>query len=206
MRSPCTRVGPGSITAERWRDPSGVTIAELIGIPISFFLGGHLTMTRTIGSALAVLVNNPAQMSRIATDERLLPLAIEEVLRLEAPTQAVFRVATGMSDSAGSPSQPGGRLFVHLGSANRDKCQFPDAALFCPERTGLARHLAFGRGVHFCSGAVLARTALQIGIGLLLERVPGLRLDPDGIAEYDPQFQSRGYTRLDVVWDPPHRG
>lgn len=182
-----------------------VAMAERIGIPISFFLGGHLTISRTIGSALRVLASDPAQLNRIAADERLLALAIEEVLRLEAPTQAVFRVATREVRFGEVTIPAGERLFVHLGSANRDERLFPDAAVFCPERTGLTRHLAFGRGAHFCSGTALARTTLAIGLGILLERLPGLRLDPEGTAEYDPQFQSRGYSRLDIVWDRPQR-
>jgi cytochrome P450 len=195
--------GLSALLRERERDPDNVTMAELVGIPISFFLGGHLTVTRALGSTLVAFAKNQAHTQLVKENWDLLPAAIEEVLRLESPTQAVFRVAT-RDVRVGEVTIPkGGRLFVHLGSANRDERTFRDPELLDRRKTGRSRHLAFGRGIHFCSGAALARSELQIGMRRLLERLDNFRLDPNGVTQYDPQFQSRGYARLDVVWDAP---
>ena len=89
---------------------------------------------------------------------------------------------------------------VHYGSANRDERVFACPADYDPRRDGLNRHLAFGKGVHFCIGAPLARLELEIALRLLLERLPGLRL-VGGPRAWEPIFFARGLERLDVSWD-----
>jgi cytochrome P450 len=88
---------------------------------------------------------------------------------------------------------------VHFGSSNRDECVFADADRVDPERDGLGKHLAFGKGIHFCIGAPLARLELKTVLPLLLARLPGLR--PAGDFEREPVFFARGFRRLVVEWD-----
>ena len=88
---------------------------------------------------------------------------------------------------------------VHFGSSNRDECVFSDADRVDPERDGLAKHLAFGKGIHFCIGAPLARLELKIVLPLLLQRLPGLRATGD--FEREPVFFARGFQRLVVEWE-----
>jgi cytochrome P450 len=90
---------------------------------------------------------------------------------------------------------------AHFASANRDECVFADAGRFRPEREELSRHLAFGKGIHFCIGAPLARLELGMALPALLERLPGLR---PGAAPpvREPIFFARGFASLTVAWGP----
>jgi cytochrome P450 len=181
----------------RKRSPE-VTSAELIGVPLAFFLGGHQTVTRALGSILFALTTGAT--SRPESDDALVP-TIEEALRLESPTQAVFRMATREVVVSGYAIPKGARVLVHLGSANRDERRFHDAASFEPRRPDLSKHIAFGRGIHLCPGASLARLELKIGLGRLLRRLPDLRRERDGRADFDPLFLTRGYERLELAWN-----
>jgi len=182
-----------------------VTHAELLGVPLALFLGGHLTITRALGNALVAFTNPPARARALVADDDLLAGAVEEALRLESATQAVFRVATTDVVVAGTTVPRGSRVLVHLGSANRDERQFSDPASFVPGRPEFSKHIAFGRGIHFCPGASLARLELKIGLRRLLLRLPNLRRPGSGRADLDPLFLTRGYERLDLAWDAPRR-
>lgn len=126
--------------------------------------------------------------------------AVEEILRLESPAQGLFRTATREVELAGVAIPAGARLMVHYGSANRDAAVFTDPEAFAPGRGDGGHHVAFGRGIHFCLGAPLARLELRVALPLLLERLPGLRLGSEGERERDPIFFARGFTRLTVEW------
>jgi cytochrome P450 len=88
---------------------------------------------------------------------------------------------------------------VHFGSSNRDECVFAGADRVDPARAGLGKHLAFGKGIHFCIGAPLARLELKIVLPLLLDRLRGLR--PAGEFVREPVFFARGFQRLVVEWE-----
>jgi cytochrome P450 len=90
---------------------------------------------------------------------------------------------------------------VHFGSANRDEAVFADAEHYDPRRPDVGKHVAFGKGIHFCIGAPLARLELSIALPLLLERLPNLRRADDGPLVYDPIFFARGLSSLRVAWD-----
>jgi hypothetical protein len=91
-------------------------------------------------------------------------------------------------------------IFALIGAANRDPDAFADPDAFEPGRAG-PPHLGFGRGVHFCVGAQLARMEVRVVIRTLLARLPGLRPAPDFDPPYLPNLMHRGPRRLDVVWD-----
>jgi cytochrome P450 len=90
---------------------------------------------------------------------------------------------------------------VHFGSANRDERAFACPASLDPERTELSRHLAFGKGIHFCIGAPLARLELRIALPLLVERLPNLRLADGAVPQREPIFFARGLSELRLAWD-----
>jgi cytochrome P450 len=175
-----------------------LSIDAVAGLPLDLMVAGHVTVTRAIGSALALVFHHP-ELREHLLDPELAPAAIEEVLRLESPAQGLFRVTTRATEVGGVELPAGARVMAHFGSANRDACAFADADRVEPDREGLSRHLAFGKGIHFCIGAPLARLELRIVLPLLLERLPGLR--PAGDAEREPVFFARGFRRLVVEWD-----
>lgn len=176
-----------------------LSIPEVAGVPLDLMVAGHVTVTRAIGSALATLFERPELRDELLDPERA-PRVAEEILRLESPAQGLFRRTTREVDLGGATLPKGARLMVHFGSANRDEAVFADPDAVCPGRAELGKHLAFGKGIHFCIGAPLARLELRTALPMLLERLPGLR-PADEDVERESVFFARGYRRLVVEWD-----
>ena len=124
----------------------------------------------------------------------MLPPAVEELLRYDSPVQGVVRFAAAGVELGGQRLEAGATLLVLVGAANRDPAQFAE-----PDELDLARepnrHLSFGRGIHFCLGAPLARLEGEIAVGRLLERFPELRLAGNG-AQRAGTLVLRGLSRL----------
>jgi cytochrome P450 len=191
----------GALLERRADSDPPLTIPEVAGLPLDLMVAGHVTVTRAIGSALALLFRHP-ELRRHLLDAEVAAEAIEEILRLESPAQGLFRRTTREADLGGVTLAEGARVMVHFGSANRDECVFGAADSLDPGREELSEHLAFGKGIHFCIGAPLARLELRTALPLLLERLPGLRpaAEPH---ERETVFFARGFQRLVVEWDPP---
>jgi cytochrome P450 len=189
-----------ALLAARSALPDPLTIPEVAGVPLDLLVAGHVTVTRAIGSALVLLLDDGERRDLTAEPE-IVPPVVEEVLRLESPAQGLFRTTTRAVELGGVTLPKGARLMVHFGSANRDPSQFAEPQRFDPSRTELGRHLAFGKGIHFCIGAPLARLELRIVLPLLFARLPGLRLAPGRPGEREPIFFARGFSRLQVEWD-----
>jgi cytochrome P450 len=181
-------------------DEEPIGLVELAGVPLDLVVAGHVTVTRAIGSALVLLLEPPDELERLRAEPDRWPGAIEEILRLESPAQGLFRETTRDVELGGVLLPAGARLMVHFGAANRDEGVFPEPGRFDPTRDRNL-HLAFGKGIHVCIGAPLARLELQIALPLLFERLPGLRrADAEPLA-FDPVFFARGLAGLRVAWD-----
>lgn len=178
-------------------DPPVDTV-EAMRIPMNVIIAGHVTVTRAIGNSVALLIDRPQEQSRLQSEPEGL---VEELLRLESPAQGLFRTALADATVGGVRIPAGSRLMVHFAAANRDPEQFACPAEIQPERDGLMRHLAFGKGIHVCVGAPLARLELRIVLPLLFERLPNLRYAEPRVAVRDDVFFARGYRQLRVAWD-----
>jgi cytochrome P450 len=198
-RVPADDLTTALLAASRDLDPP-LSRDAVMGVPLDLLVAGHVTVTRAIGSALVLLLGEPGRVDELRAEPSLVPAAVEEILRLESPAQGLFRTTTRAVSLGGVSLPAGARLMVHYGSANRDERVFECPAGYDPRRPGLSRHVAFGKGVHFCIGAPLARLELAIALPLLLERLPGLRL-VEGPLAWEPIFFARGLERLDVRWD-----
>jgi cytochrome P450 PksS len=157
---------------------------ELISMIFLLITAGHETTVNLIGNGMLALLEHSEQMRLLRADPTLLPSAIEELLRYTAPvTLSSPRWASEDIPMRGKVIRKGEMVRCALLAANTDPQQFPD-----PELLDILRqenqHLAFGKGVHFCLGAPLARLEGQIAIGTLLRRLPHLRLahDPEQLA------------------------
>jgi cytochrome P450 len=142
-------------------------------------LGGMQEPGHGAGSALAALLADPAQTAEVAADPAgLVPLVIEEGLRLIAPIGTQLRSTTEDVEIGGTTIPAGEPVALVIASANRDDDRFAD-----PDRFDLHRerhqHGAFGFGRHFCSGHAFARRQEQIALRVLFERLPDVRLDPE---------------------------
>jgi cytochrome P450 len=161
---------------------------------------GVETTYRSTGNLLFGLLSSPEQLDAVRADRSLIPQAIEEAVRWEAPLLVITRVATRDSELAGVPIPAGSAVMPMLGAANRDESRYPD-----PDRFDIFRapqpHISFGHGVHVCLGMHLARLEMRVALELLLDRLPGLRLDPEGD---DPHIRGqvfRSPTALPVLFE-----
>lgn len=187
---------------------SDLNMAELVRILMGLIQAGHKTSSHLIGNALKHLLERPQLWQAICDDPSLIPDALEEVLRYDAPVPAMSRTTTQDVELAGVQLPKGTRIFLMYGSANRDETKYGDGDRFDIERFKQAstNHLAFGHGVHHCIGSNLARREARIALEILSERLPNLRLRPNQELTHVPTMIFRGYTHLEVEWDIPQKG
>jgi cytochrome P450 len=178
-----------------------LTLVEAMRVPMNLVIAGHVTVTRAIGNSVVMLLDHPDQLARLRDDPEVVNNAVEELLRMESPAQGLFRTTTREVEVGGVTLPPGTRVMVHYGSANRDDSRFEHAAALDVARDDVVGHVAFGKGIHVCVGAALARVELRIAPPALLRALPGLRLDPERPPERDRIFFARGFTHVWVRWD-----
>ncbi|WP_305787047.1 cytochrome P450 [Symbioplanes lichenis] len=151
---------------------------ELVSLLLTLIFGGHETTANLIGSALLRSLRDDTGVDEI----------IEETLRLDPPVQGSFRKVVRDTELSGVRVPAGAQVFAVIGSANHDAPAEPS--------------LSFGRGIHYCVGAQLAKLEAHTALTTLARRLPGLRLAEDFEAPYVPNLMHRGLVRLDVVRTP----
>lgn len=184
------------------RDQGELSQEELDSMIFQLLVAGQEPVTNQLTTALIALFRHPGQLARLRGNPDLLPRAVEELLRYDSAFElTTWRFFDQDSDLHGTRIPAGDSVIVSLCAANRDPRRFPDPNTLDIER-GPNPHLAFGHGIHFCPGAALARTELQIALGTLLARLPGLHLsirheDIDWI----PAVLGRGTNHLLVGYE-----
>ena len=146
---------------------------------ITEMFGGIDTTEGMILNAVRHLLTHPNALAAVRGDPGLLANAVEESVRLEPAAAVVDRYATRDVELGGASIRRGDLVIVSIAGANRDPAVFADPDRFDIGRDNARLSLAFAQGPHFCLGAQLARTETTTAVRLLLERLPGLRLDPD---------------------------
>lgn len=169
---------------------------EVVGTVIMLLTAGHETTVNLIGNGVYALLRHPEEWERLQRTPDLLPTAVEELLRFDAPVQMSARSCRSDTELSGVPIKRGDAIYTVFGSANRDGSVFTD-----PDRLDLGRdpnpHLSFGHGAHYCVGAALARLEGQIALDVLRQRHPGLRLEQE--PRYVPNMAFRGLESLIVT-------
>lgn len=158
---------------------------------------GNETTTRLIGWAGKVLVENPDQRAELAADPGLIPDAIEELLRYEAPSPVQARWVTRDVEYHGRTVKEGEVILLINGAANRDETKFADPDRFDIHRR-IAHHLTFGYGIHFCLGSHLARLEGRVALDEVLKRFPTWEVDWDNAVQAHTSTV-RGWERLPVI-------
>ena len=171
---------------------------EAASMAVILVIAGNETTTNALGTAIHRMLAEPRLMERLEADRGLIPNLVEETVRVDPPITALPRRALADATLDGAAIDQGEMLLVHLGAANRDPAVFEEPDRFDIDRDASRAHIGFGYGPHTCVGAPLARAEMAIGLDVLLERMPGLRL-----AEYlePPQvgfFLIRGPASLIV--------
>jgi cytochrome P450 len=182
-------------------EEAGDTLSEdeLLGMVFLLLIAGHETTVNLIGNGVLALLQHPDQLQKLRDDPSLIKPAIEELLRYDGPVEtSTERFAREDIAIGGTVIPKGEMVMVVLASADHDPERFtaPDALDITRAHN---RHLAFGKGIHFCLGAPLARMEGQIAIGTLLRRMPELRLaDPPESLTWRPGMVLRGLKGLPV--------
>jgi cytochrome P450 len=149
---------------------------ELLGMVFLLLIAGHETTVNLIGNGVLALLQNPDQLQKLQHDPSLIKGAVEELLRYDGPVEtSTERFAREDVAIGGTVIPKGEMVMVVIAAADRDPERFADPDALDITRTD-NRHLAFGKGIHHCLGAPLARMEGQIAIGTLLRCMPKLRL------------------------------
>ncbi|WP_157849912.1 cytochrome P450, partial [Streptomyces novaecaesareae] len=156
------RVAQGGLIASLAADAQehGLDTVELMRIVMNLIIAGHVTVTRAIGNGVVTLLEHPGQLAALRAGEASVEAMVEETLRYESPVQGLFRTVTEGTELGGRKLVPGERVMVHFGSANRDEHVITDADAFTLQNRPGRHQMAFGRGIHACLGASLARLQL----------------------------------------------
>jgi cytochrome P450 len=137
------------------------------------FPAGSDTTYKNLGSLLALVLERPEVAALARADAEAIPAIVDEGLRFEPPVALLPRACGKDVHWAGVHLAAGSPLLYGIAAANRDPRVFPDPHRFDPARPG-SRHLTFGHGLHFCLGSHLARRELEVALGAVLQRLPGL--------------------------------
>ncbi|MBB4679399.1 cytochrome P450 [Crossiella cryophila] len=199
--------------AERRRRPRADLLTELVQAEVDgerlsdrqvstfgclLLLAGHITTTMMLGNTVLLLDANPEQGARVRADRSLIPPAIEEAVRMLSPFASAYRITTA-DVQVGAETIPAGQMVrLWTAAANRDPEVFADPHGFDAGRDPNP-HLAWGRGMHFCLGAPLARLEGRVVLDILFDRFPQLRTDPDRPAEFMPNPETLGVRTLPLL-------
>jgi cytochrome P450 len=185
---------------ERVVSGGGLAPVEVSSNAAVLLFGGIETTEGMICNALLNLLSHEDQLALVREDRSLLANAIEESLRLEPAAASIDRYATREVELGGATIAEGDLVTVSIAAANRDPSTFPDPDRFDVRRENAGRHLAFAGGPHVCIGMHLARLEARTAVGRLLDRLPGLRLDPERPAA--PRgLVFRKPPELHALWD-----
>jgi cytochrome P450 len=175
---------------------------EILATVFLMFLAGHVTTVNLIGNGVVALLTHPDQLAKLrANPEQLARGVVEETLRYWGPVDFIGRRTAREDVEVGGTMIPRGeQATVSLASANRDAERFANADTFDISRADANRHVAFGKGIHVCLGAPLARVEGQVAFATLFRRYPELRLAvPDEEVGWGGSFL-RGFARLPVLF------
>jgi len=194
-REPANDLLSALLVADTDRDR--LTEEELLSMCMTMLIGGHETTTNAIANGILALLRHPRQRRLLIEAPARIGIAVEELLRFDAPLQRTFRIATQEIEIGDAVVRRGQVVSMMLGAANRDPaiCADPDALDVTRPPN---RHLSFGQGIHYCVGAPLARLETVLAITTLLRDFPLMALASEAL-EYQPTFGLRALRALPVV-------
>ncbi len=202
--------GLSELARATFPDGSTPTVADVVNTATFLFGAGQDTSARLITAALRLLGERPDLQQQLRQQRHRIPDFLEEVLRIEPPVKCNFRVARVALRLGDVDVAPGTTVMLLIGALNRDPRRFEQPGEFCLERRNAREHLSFGRGIHACAGAPLARAEARISLERMFDRSSGLRIaaarhGPEGARryEYEPTYLLRGLRELHLEVTPP---
>ncbi len=178
-----------------------MTDFEMLSMFPGLILAGHETTTNLLSTGLSHLLHT-GQYEAAQQNDETRARAIEELLRYESAITGMRRKVLTPTQLGGTDLKPGDEVFLAYASGSRDETHFDNSGELDINRPIKDGHLGFGRGIHACLGAPLARLLLGIEFAVIAERLPGLQLAvPYEDIEYLPVGEGRGVVGLPVAWD-----
>ena len=183
-------------------DGRQLSLQEMAALCEQIMAGGNDSSANAISNSMIRLIEQPELQTELRERPELIPKFVEEVLRLDAPVQGLFREPKHDMEIAGVKIPKGSVVVLKWGAANRDPAQFPNPDKVDLNRQNSSRHLTFGQGAHVCVGNMLARGELRISIAKWLKRMKNLRLarGPSSVVR-DPHFFAYGPRELHIAFD-----
>ncbi len=173
-----------------------LTEDEIISTCSLLLIAGHETTVNLIANAILAMLRHPEQWAALGADTGRAPAVVEEALRYDPPVQLLARNAADDMVIGDTKVVKGDTMMLLLAAAQRDPAEFERPEAFDPDR-GSFRHLAFGRGPHFCLGSPLARLEAGVALSAVTARFPDATLAGD--PQYKPNLTLRGMSTLPVA-------
>ncbi len=178
-------------------------VAEMIGLAEHLIVGGHETATSALGAGIAILAQNAEIAATLRAEPDLIETFVEEVLRLESPSQGFFRLAVQDAELRGVAIPKGSMVHLRFAAANRDPEQFANPAQLDVHRANAKTHLAFSQGVHHCIGSPYAKLELNTAFRALIQAFDEIRLTPGHeTLRHLPGLSLRTLAELHISYRP----
>ncbi len=193
---------------QRYEDGSLPEVAEVVGLATFLFGAGQDTTVQLFAAMLRRLSDEPGLADRLRAEPAKIADFVDETLRLEGTSKSTFRYVRRPVSIGGHDFEPGEHVMIHTLAMNRDPDRFEDPARFDIDRKNGRTHVAFGRGLHACAGAPLARAEGRIAVERMLARLKNIRIDearhgPRGARNftYLPNYSLYGVTEQWMKFD-----
>ena len=196
----------------KYPDGSTPAVIDVVRLATFLFAAGQETTTKLLSAALRLVAERPELQQLTRDDVSRIPILIEETLRIESPVKSDFRLVRTSTTIGDVELKAGQTVMILPGAANRDPRKFVDPNEFQLSRANAREQIAFGRGIHSCPGAPLARAEGRITVECFLRRAADIRISEaeHGPADarhysYEPTYQLRGLTQLHLEFTPIER-
>ncbi len=179
-----------------------LNMEELQSVLQQLMVAGNETTTSAITGGMVSLIRNPAQMKALQDDPGKIANAVEEILRMESPSAGMWRVVKKDSEFHGVKIPKDSLVMLRYHAANRDRQLFDEPNDIDIDRDNADDHIAFGQGIHFCPGAMLARKEMNVAFEALLSRLDNIRLVEEKCdLSYWPNIVLRGLKELHIRFE-----
>lgn len=191
--------------------PDGSTpdLMEIVKLAMFLFVGGRGSSSKFLATCMQFAGELPELQRKLRDDRKLIPEFIEEVLRLQGTTKATFRLARRNTRIGEIEVLAGTKVVVAFAAANRDPRRWDNPDEFQMGRPRIREHVAFGRGVHTCSGAPLARAEARVVLNQFFDHTSNISLDEEAhgkpgnhLFQFEPSYIVRGLKSLHLVLTP----
>jgi cytochrome P450 len=183
-------------------DVRPLNMEELQSVLQQLMVAGNETTTSAITGGMLSLIQNPEQLKELQDHPEKIPNAVEEILRMESPSAGMWRVVKKDSEVHGVKIPRDSLVMLRYHAANRDRALFDDPNEIDINRGNADDHIAFGQGIHFCPGAMLARKEMNVAFVALLSRLENIQVVADkSDLSYWPNIVLRGLRGLHISFD-----